>query len=82
MLDFATFARVLGFDSVDRGFGEIHDERNMIEREISFMYVDPSVADGLVVTILLCSQQPLLPDYQPQDWPSLKPIFICIDLAC
>jgi hypothetical protein len=46
-LDFVTFARLLGFGSDDSSFSEIHDERNLTDHEIAFMYVDPSTADGL-----------------------------------
>lgn len=47
-LDFVTFARLVGFCSVDRAFSEIHMERHLTDQEIVFMYVDLSAADGLV----------------------------------
>jgi hypothetical protein len=37
-LDFVTFACLLGFRAEDKSFSEIHNERNLTDHEISFMY--------------------------------------------
>lgn len=38
----------MGFILVEQGFAKIHDERKLTKCEIAFMYVDPSIVDGLV----------------------------------
>jgi hypothetical protein len=47
-LDFVIFICLFGFSAVDRSFNELHDERNLTEHEIVFMYVNPVVTDYLV----------------------------------
>lgn len=46
-LDYVTFSRLLGFGADDRSFSEIHDEMNLIDHEMVFMYVDSSATDDL-----------------------------------
>lgn len=38
MLDYVTFARLLGFDFEDRSFSEIHDERNLTDHDSLYVF--------------------------------------------
>ena len=45
-IDFVTFCRILGFGQIHRSFSMIHDMRRLEPHEVSFMWEDPSKADG------------------------------------
>jgi hypothetical protein len=45
-IDFVTFCRILGFGQIHRSFSRIHDVRRLEPHEVSFMWEDPSKADG------------------------------------
>jgi hypothetical protein len=45
-IDFVTFCRILGFGHVHRTYSRIHDVRRLEPHEVSFVWDDPSRADG------------------------------------
>lgn len=76
-LDFITFVRLLGFISMDMCFAKFHDKRNLIEREITFVYVNPTTVDALVRDLKpLYVLQPFPLEHQPQDRISLQSLWV------